>query len=299
MKGFSVIDNNGNLRLTQFGSGSSLPDPVTVAHGGTGLTSVTQGDLLYSPSDGSLTTLPKDTGGTRILTNLGTNHAPQWTDPTSGLSVVPRPTIRKSAWTEAVVSATPAVVIWTSAVSGSSANTDATSTWIRYTTTASSGNTNGFRSNGDLFWIDHTPLLENVIRLPAITNIRIWVVLSNVGAGFISNSDDQHLLKGVGFRFSTSAPDTKWVPWTSDGTTQTIGTGIVAPVANVVTTLSCKVNAAGSTATFTVNNDSSTAQTINIGAGALGTAMRVNAQITTLTALAQSMDITAMYGEWS
>lgn len=51
---------------------------VTTAKGGTGLTSYTQGDILYYVSGTTLTALAKNTNSTRYLSNQGTNNAPSW-----------------------------------------------------------------------------------------------------------------------------------------------------------------------------------------------------------------------------
>src|ERR1051326_4648615 len=45
-----------------------------VSGGGTGLTSVTQGDLLYASAANTLTTLAKDTNSTRYLSNQGASN---------------------------------------------------------------------------------------------------------------------------------------------------------------------------------------------------------------------------------
>lgn len=299
MKGFSVIDSSGNTKLSSFGTGASLPDPVTVAHGGTGLTTVTQGDLLYASADGVISSLAKAASGTRVLTNLGTNHAPTWTDPTSGLGVVPRPTVRKSFWVlSSAGGTTPTVVAVTATPNASTGVIDASSGWLRYTTGAVSGNQAGIRTNNDLMWLDHEPLIECAIRTGAsVASCTIWVALSNVGAGLITNSADQHLLKGCGFRFDSASDSGMWVPWTADGTTQTIGTAVAAIAANTVYTLSFKVNTGAGTFDAYVNNG--THQTTSIGAAALGTAMRLNIQITTTAAAAKSLDISSFYGDFN
>src|ERR1051326_1399197 len=49
-----------------------------VSGGGTGLTSVTQGDLLYASAANTLTTLAKDTNSTRYLSNQGASNNPSW-----------------------------------------------------------------------------------------------------------------------------------------------------------------------------------------------------------------------------
>jgi hypothetical protein len=46
--------------------------------GGTGLTSYTQGDIIYSNAANSLSVLAKDTNATRYLTNTGSSNNPAW-----------------------------------------------------------------------------------------------------------------------------------------------------------------------------------------------------------------------------
>jgi len=60
------------------GSSSDLPDPVTVPHGGTGLTTVAQGDLLYGSAADTLAALAKNTTATRYLSNTGSSNNPAW-----------------------------------------------------------------------------------------------------------------------------------------------------------------------------------------------------------------------------
>jgi hypothetical protein len=52
--------------------------PVGTAYGGTGLTSFTQGDLIYSSATDILSKLPKSATATRYLANTGTSNAPKW-----------------------------------------------------------------------------------------------------------------------------------------------------------------------------------------------------------------------------
>lgn len=51
---------------------------IPVTGGGTGLTGVNQGDLLYGSATNTYTTLPKDTNATRYLSNQGTSNNPSW-----------------------------------------------------------------------------------------------------------------------------------------------------------------------------------------------------------------------------
>lgn len=51
---------------------------VTVAQGGTGLTSTAQGDILYSSAASTIAALAKDTNATRYLSNTGASNNPAW-----------------------------------------------------------------------------------------------------------------------------------------------------------------------------------------------------------------------------
>ena len=51
---------------------------VPTTAGGTGLTSYSQGDLLYYNSGTTLTALPKNTSATRYLSNTGSSNNPAW-----------------------------------------------------------------------------------------------------------------------------------------------------------------------------------------------------------------------------
>ncbi len=61
---------------------------VTVVQGGTGLTSVTQGDILYASASNTLSVLAKNTSSTRYLSNTGTSNNPAWAqiDLTNGVT---------------------------------------------------------------------------------------------------------------------------------------------------------------------------------------------------------------------
>lgn len=59
----------------QFGQTAGI---VSVANGGTGLGSVSQGDLLYGSATNTYSLLSKDTNATRYLSNTGTSNNPAW-----------------------------------------------------------------------------------------------------------------------------------------------------------------------------------------------------------------------------
>lgn len=57
---------------------STATSPLGVTLGGTGLTTVAQGDLLYGSATNVITQLPKSTSATRYLANTGTSNNPAW-----------------------------------------------------------------------------------------------------------------------------------------------------------------------------------------------------------------------------
>lgn len=62
--------------------GSSITPAVAatlpVTSGGTGLSTVTQGDIIYASASNTLVALPKNTTATRYLANTGTTNNPAW-----------------------------------------------------------------------------------------------------------------------------------------------------------------------------------------------------------------------------
>lgn len=84
----NIIIGNGNIYMG--GLTASVPiftdankkftssGTVGVTRGGTGLSSLTQGDLLYASASNTLSALAKDTNATRYLSNTGTSNNPAW-----------------------------------------------------------------------------------------------------------------------------------------------------------------------------------------------------------------------------
>ncbi len=64
----------GNINLGTIG----LTGALAVIHGGTGLTTVTTGDILYASAANTISALAKDTNATRYLSNTGTANIPAW-----------------------------------------------------------------------------------------------------------------------------------------------------------------------------------------------------------------------------
>lgn len=67
-----------HLTAASFTYLTALPNPITVAYGGTGFTGLTQGDLIYASSATAFSKLAKSATATRYLANTGTSNNPQW-----------------------------------------------------------------------------------------------------------------------------------------------------------------------------------------------------------------------------
>lgn len=69
-------DVNGNIISAPISA--IVSSPILIANGGTGLTSYTQGDLVYYTSGTAFSKLAKNTTATRYLSNQGSSNAPSW-----------------------------------------------------------------------------------------------------------------------------------------------------------------------------------------------------------------------------
>lgn len=65
-----------NVAITN--STITLSSPLAVTQGGTGLSTTSQGDILYSSASNTLVVLPKSTTASRYLSNTGTSNNPAW-----------------------------------------------------------------------------------------------------------------------------------------------------------------------------------------------------------------------------
>lgn len=71
----------GQSSITTLGTittGTWSATTIAVTKGGTGLTSATQGDILYSSAANTYSSLAKNTSATRYLSNTGTTNNPAW-----------------------------------------------------------------------------------------------------------------------------------------------------------------------------------------------------------------------------
>jgi hypothetical protein len=324
--GMVLLSNEAaNLNLTGQYSNGTYGSSVRGWLGYNGVTQLTESDVVYHaslyPSGGNIayfatsdvatalealvvgipivTKLPKDASGVKVLMNTGTSRRPAWADPKTSALLIPEPVTRKFALTQWMVTSTGTFSnIWSISQDGTISNiAEPVGIWLRATTAAVAASNGGHRPAQNWCWLDHNPTLRCILRTgPTLTNSRIWVVLANTTAA-IGNSDDQHTLKGVGVRYSVGAPDPGWVTWKSDGTTQTVGgAAITAIAANTAYPISIEVTGGGANFTVTVGDSSST---VAVPAGALGTLMRFNIQVTTTAAEAKYLDfLSGIYGEW-
>lgn len=119
------------------------------------------------------------------------------------------------------------------------------------TTAAAPGAAQGINTGGGAqVELQNDPTWDVLIRTgPAITNIRLWILLTN---GIPTDADD---LGGgtayVGFRYSTVVPDAGWVGIMRDGAAQTVGG---SPIALAVSTVyHLRMAKSGSAISFSVN----------------------------------------------
>lgn len=71
----------GQTSITTLGivaTGTWNATAIGVTRGGTGLTSVAQGDILYGSASNTISALPKNITATRYLSNTGTSNNPAW-----------------------------------------------------------------------------------------------------------------------------------------------------------------------------------------------------------------------------
>lgn len=73
-----AVSINGVSELLITSTGISLGHVLSVGNGGTGLSTATQGDLLYASAANTWSKLAKDANATRYLSNTGTTNNPAW-----------------------------------------------------------------------------------------------------------------------------------------------------------------------------------------------------------------------------
>ena len=204
------------------------------------------------PTPASDTTANYSVGS--LWVNVSNDRAWLNVDETTALAIWKRLTPWKNwfrlrgaaATVSAVGIATPTI-----ANTPASAN-DSSNTFITLPTTSSSGNIGGFVSTTfNLVRPDHDPIIEIMVKTDAtITTQRLWI---GIASQDVTNSDT---VSGsfIGFRWSTVAPDTGFVPVLRDGTTQSVGTAIGTVAASTTYKLRIRVDSGNSRAFFSVND---------------------------------------------
>ncbi len=132
--------------------------------------------------------------------------------------------------------------------SGQVSANDATNTFMQLTAAATAANYND--GGGGFPRPAYNPVYESIIKTGSdITNQILWIGLQNgvTNGNTMANS-------AINFRFSTTAPDTGWVPVMNNGGTQTEGTAIGTVQASTAYKLRIRVDHANSRAFYSVND---------------------------------------------
>jgi hypothetical protein len=74
----TYVGQSSITTLGTVGTGTWNATTIATTKGGTGLTSYTQGDLIYASASNTLAALAKNTSSTRYLSNTGTTNNPAW-----------------------------------------------------------------------------------------------------------------------------------------------------------------------------------------------------------------------------
>lgn len=320
MDGFSVVDANGNRKLTSLGTGALVIDPVTPAHGGTGLTSYTKGDILYTSADGVVSVLPIDTAGTRVLSNEGSDdfHVPEWINFSSTDSLLaPQQIDRISGWAigsgdSSQTSPQLAQLVLSNGLtvtgnSGADSTLYGSLSYAENTTASPANIRNPFGWVNSTFWtrVEYLPLIILTWKpntTGPLSDTRFWFGLHSptLVATLVTANDDQHLEKGIGARCSFIAGDTGWRTWTADGTNQVLGTngGIHSLTANYPQTIELEVTSS-STYRIRVNNSDWVTEAIPAALIGLNLCLMLSANTTLSAGGGQSrrIDIYSLYEE--
>lgn len=137
------------------------------------------------------------------------------------------------------------------------------STYISMATAATIGLTSGYVSaTYNLVRRSHNPKLSMVVQVTDTTLLRYW--LGFFSAAVTTVDTVAGATECAAFRFSSTTPDTGWVPVTKDSTTQTTGSAIGTVAA--ATRYLLEIELVNSTAIFTVNNGTPTVISTNLPA---------------------------------
>lgn len=168
---------------------------------------------------------------------------------------------------------------------------DADGPWSRLSS-AISGTACVMRVNQTFGWIEHDPTIVFLVRTGSdITSIRYWLGLTAAGP---QNDADTLNQKGVAFRYSTVAADPGWVGAAYDGTTQSVTANVAAIAASTIYKLTIQLTAAGTLASFSVNDGTAVTHATNLPAS---TAMQVSVVSYPQVAATRVLDVQSEYWE--
>lgn len=265
MPEFFVLNSTGALKVGG-GTGSGLPDPLTILHGGTNLTNILNGEMLYASANDVFSTLgvDNDLGEVRFkyMCNLGFpgepvapsgyGLRPRWgnlNQDTYGLGFNLPASLNTNCsrpqGAYAIIGSTSYVGQLDSAggfastANPTSIQTVASSVYGRYNVTSSSNN--GLRFSSAMGWAEHKLIFTVKFKIPVLTDLHFmsgWTT----SPGLFTPADTLTTVRLVGVRFSSTAGDIGFTPIYSDGNGQTNYTTLGTVVADAIYILNIIVN---------------------------------------------------------
>jgi len=254
---FRALD--GQARVKAIPSGSNFSNPLAVANGGTGLVQISDGELYIPTVASVMNRLARSTKPNRCLSKEAAEVSPTWKSLATLLAAYYLPQTASRPMTAPRVfhySATNFGGVGVTCYGGNnivlagtgtaSDGSDATATFLRFTTGAVSGNIAG--ANFDVAGVGSNGQTEITSEMlfgckfrtgSDITSVRIQV---GYGNAYPANSDAQ-ANRGVGIQYSTVRGDAAWQINYGDNSvaTQILVSSGVSIVASTAYTLTIRV----------------------------------------------------------
>lgn len=145
----------------------------------------------------------------------------------------------------------------------------------RRATTSTSANALAYpaASTQRLTWVDMDPIWQSHVRIPSITDERVWACL--LANGDPPSASDNYGQKAIGFRYSHGV-DTGWTPFHHSGASMFIGPTLGVLQANGEYILTVRVENQGAIATFfmtDLSTGNTLSSTMSLSADIKGTAL--------------------------